>query len=89
MEPLIDEIRKTGLAVHYDYSDDLESQIVDIDADNLEKMYIPVQEIANRIIPQLDEITREDLTKIGNGKDGVVALFLLLLISYKMQGENR
>ncbi len=89
LEPLIDEIRKTGLAVHYDYSDDLESQIVDIDADNLEKMYIPVQEIANRIIPQLDEITREDLTKIGNGKDGVVALFLLLLISYKMQGENR
>lgn len=88
VEPLVDEIRKIGLEVSYDYSDDLESQIVDIDADNLEKRHIPVQEIANHIIPQLDEITREDLTEIKNGKDGVVALFLLLLISNKMQGES-
>lgn len=89
VEPLVDEIRKVGLEVSYDYSDDLESQIVDIDADNLENMYVPVQEIANHIIPQLDEITREDLTEIVNGKDGVVALFLLLLISNKMQEESR
>lgn len=86
VEPLVDEIRKVGLEISYDYSDDLESQIVDIDADNLEKMRIPVQQIADHIIPQLDEITREDLTDIINGKDGVVALFLLLLISNKMRG---
>lgn len=86
VEPLVDEMRKAGLEVSYDYSEDLERQIVDIDADDLEKMYIPVEKIAAHVIPQLDEITREDLTDIDNGKDGVVALFLLLLISNKMRG---
>ena len=85
VEPLVDEIRAVGIEINYDYSEDLKSQIVDIDADDLEKMIIPVEKIASRIVPQLDQITREDLTDVSNGKDGVVMLFLLLLMSNKMQ----
>ena len=69
----------------YDYSENLQMQIIDIDADELEKISLPVELIANNIIPQLDEITRENLTSV-NGIDGIIMLFLLLLISRKMQG---
>ena len=71
--------------VAYDYSENLQMQIIDIDADELEKISLPVELIANNIIPQLDEITRENLTSV-NGIDGIIMLFLLLLISRKMQG---
>lgn len=88
VEPLVDELIGNGLTVQYDYSDDLKSQVIDIDADDMERMHLPVEKIAERIIPQLEEITREDLNcEEINGKDGVVILFLLLMISSKMQGE--
>ena len=88
VEPLVDELRSIGLSIRYDYTEDLQRQIVDIDANDLERMKLPVEKIANSIIPQLDEITRENLDKDDpNGKDAVVILFLLLMISSKMKGE--
>ena len=88
VEPLIDELRLNGLSIRYDYTEDLQKQIVDIDANDLEQMKLPVEKIANSIIPQLDEITRENLDKdYPNGKDAVIILFLLLMISGKMKGE--
>ncbi len=86
-EPLIDEIKSIGIDVNYDYSEDCRSLLVDITSDNLEQIPVPVEKIANKVIPQLDEITREDLDTVTNGTDGVVILFLLLLISNKMQGD--
>lgn len=86
IEPLIDEMIQYGLNVSYDYSEDLKMQIVDIDAEEFEKTLLPVEKIANRIIPQLDEITRENLDGLDN-REGVLKLFLLLLVSYKMRGE--
>ena len=61
-------------------------QVIDIDAENLEKVDIPVEKIANRIIPQLEEVTREDLD-IREGKEGILTLFFLLMVSKKMEGD--
>lgn len=87
VEPLIDELVAYGIDINYDYlEEDLQMQVIDIDAEDLEKVDIPVEKIANRIIPQLEEVTREDLD-IHNGKDGILTLFLLLIISRKMEDE--
>ncbi len=86
VEPLVDELIFCGMTVAYDYSEDLQMQIVDISADDLEKVDIPLEEIADKIVPQLEEITREKLDA-DNAKDGIIVLFLLLLISCKMRGE--
>ena len=86
VEPLIIEIRKYGLHISWEYSDDLQKQTVDIEAEKLEECVLPVEEIAKRTIPHLDELTRENLDK-DNAKDGILMLFLLLIVSSKMQGE--
>lgn len=86
IESLVNELRAYGITVEYDYSEDLKNQYVILDADNLEEMSLPIESIAERVIPQLDEITRENLDENINAKDGVIILFLLLLISNKMQG---
>ena len=86
IEPLVDELKLNGILVGFDYSDDLQHQIIDIDADNLEDIKLPIEKIANRIIPQLDEITRENFEQNISGTEGIIILFLLLLISSSMQG---
>lgn len=42
-----------------------------------------MEEIAGRLIPQLEAITRERLTDTN----GIMKLFLLMVISSKMRGE--
>lgn len=86
IEPLVNELRGYGITVEYDYSEDLKNQYVTLDADNMEEISLPIEEIAERVIPQLEEITRENLNSDVNAKDGMIILFLLLLISNKMQG---
>ena len=88
VEPLSAELSAYGLEVGFDYSEDLQMQTINISADDLEAMEIPVEEIANRLIPQLEEVTQEALD-YGSAKDGIVVLFALLLISNKMLGAIR
>lgn len=75
IESLVNELRAYGITVEYDYSEDLKNQYVILDADNLEEMSLPIESIAERVIPQLDEITRENLDENINAKDGVIILF--------------
>ncbi len=88
VEPLVTELKGGGITVEYEYSDDLRNQYISLEADegNLEKMKLPLESIAERVIPQLEEITRESFGSVTNAKDGIIILFLLLLISNKMQG---
>lgn len=86
VEPLIDELQRYGLVIDYDYSDDLQKQIVNIYAENFDRVHLPIEIIAEKIIPQLESITRENLSGHINGLDGVLILFILLMISSKMQG---
>ena len=86
VEPLMNELIKYGVIIVHDYSDDLQTQTIDLTADKLERIKIPVEEIAFSMIPQLEEITRENLDG-ENGIEGILKLFMLLLISSKMMGE--
>lgn len=86
IEPIVEELARYGVHVLYDYSEDLQTQKIDLDADELENVNIPVEKVAERIIPQLEEITRESFDE-QNGLDGILKLFMLLLISNKMKGE--
>lgn len=86
VEALMNELIRCGVVIVHDYSADLQAQTIDLTADSLEKVRIPVEEIADRLIPQLEEITREKLDD-ENGIAGILKLFMLLLISSKMTGE--
>lgn len=86
VEPLVKELRTRNITVEYEYSEDLQNQFITLDAENMEAMQFPLESIAEKSIPQLEEITREDLDTDINAKDGIIILFLLLLISNKMQG---
>lgn len=86
IEPLINELRRYGIYADYDYSEDLKNQVVILDADNMQQVSLPIESIAQRVIPQLEEITRENLNSNMSAKDGIIILFLLLLISNKMRG---
>jgi len=83
IEPLLMELRSQGYDVSYDYSDDLQMQTVDIAEFVQENSHICVEEIADRIIPQLEAITKERL----DNTNGIMKLFLLTVISSKMRGE--
>lgn len=87
IEPMVNELARYGVHVVYDYSEDLQTQKIDLDADELEYVNIPVEKVAEQIIPQLEEITRESFDE-QNGLDGILKLFMLLLISSKMKGET-
>lgn len=86
IEPLVRELTRYGVDVTFDYSEDLQMQIIDLCAEKLGSIRIPVEKIADKIIPQIEEITRERLNG-KSGIDGMLELFVLLLISNKMRGE--
>jgi len=87
IEPLVKELTRYGVNVTYDYSEDLQMQVIDLSAEKLGGgMRISVEKIADKIIPQIEEITREGLGE-EKGIDGILKLFLLLLISNKMREE--
>ena len=83
VEPLLAELTGGGYEVSYDYSEDLQMQTIDIAEFEQEHPNICVEEIAGRLIPQLEAITRERLTDTN----GIMKLFLLMVISSKMRGE--
>lgn len=83
IEPLLAELTVRGYDVSYDYSDDLQVQTIDIAELEQENSNICVEEIAERIIPQLEMITKERLSD----SSGIMKLFLLMAISSKMRGE--
>lgn len=86
MEELVEELGRYGVAAVHDYSYDLGRQSVDVDAAELTAHVLPVEEIAERMIPQLEEITRENL-ETENDMDALIELVLLMCISSKMRGE--
>ena len=86
VEPLVQELEKQGINLSYEYTDNLKRQIINIEADDLEGRFFSLESIAEKVIPQLEEITRERFDNPISFKDGLIILFLLLLISNKMKG---
>lgn len=86
VEALVDELGMYGMMVSHDYSQDLRKQTIEIDAEELGRNVLAAEAIAGRIIPQLEEITKETFV-VDNDMDAVVVLMLFLCISSKMRGE--
>jgi uridine kinase len=85
IEKLAGCLERNGIYTEYDYSDDLRYQTINLEAKDLERMSLPVEKIAEQVIPQLEEITREEFSADLNAKEGIIILFLLLVISNKMK----
>lgn len=84
MEPLLTELIGRGYHLSYDYSEDLQMQTIDIEEFEQETSGICVEEIAERLVPQLEMITKEKLDDVN----GIMKLFLLMVISSKIRGET-
>ena len=87
IEPLVDELKNCGIRVSCDYTEDLTMQTVDIAAEDIRGVAIDVKRLASRLIPQVDELTTE-LNTDGEGLTAILQLFLLLIISDKMQNAD-
>ena len=88
LEGMIQEVEAQGISVRYDYDEDLERQTVWFEGDRMEERDFPVSEIAERIIPQVDEIARLPLAPTDS-LHGILELTLLLLICFKMSGGQK
>ena len=86
LEPLLLELERWEITADYDFSRDLEHQVVEFDGEMLKGKEIPFEEIAEQVIPQLDEVTKQKLTGLTE-MEGILALFVLTLISKIMQEE--
>lgn len=86
LEPIIEQLSQYGVEAMYDYSNDLKNQIVTFTGASVKNADIPFERIMKAGIPQIEEITREHFSFESNIQ-GIIAIFVLELISYKMKGE--
>ena len=84
LEALIQEIEAYGVTVHYDYDENLERQTIRFEGENLCDEQFPMSDIAEKLIPQADEIAILPLAKTDT-LHGILELIILILISHKMQ----
>jgi len=87
LEEFIQVAESYGIHVKYDYDDGLERQIVVFTGEKLNVLSMPVEEIAERMIPQIDEIISLSFGAKDN-LEGIVELILLFVMSRKMRGIN-
>ena len=86
LESFIFELRKKDISVKHDYEEDLTKQIIIFNGDNLNKKKIDFSIIAEKVIPNLDEILNKDLSYINN-LNGIIEMIILISISHKMREE--
>lgn len=86
LESFIFEIRKKDISVKHEYEQDLTKQIIIFSGDDLNNKKIDFSIIAEKIIPNLDEILNKDLSYINN-LNGIIEMIILISISYKMREE--
>jgi phosphoribulokinase len=84
-EPLILTLSNYGVHVEYDYSDDLTRQTLHFKDIETYDRPVPYYQIAQEIIPKLDEITLIHFDD-SNPLYGVVKLLIVFLISHQLEG---
>lgn len=84
LEALIQEVEAYGVKVRYDYDENLERQTIRFEGENLCNEQFPMSDIAEKLIPQADEIAILPLAKTDT-LHGILELIILILISHKMQ----
>lgn len=84
LEPLIQKVKNQGIRVEYDYDEDLKTQSVIFEGQDLEACTLPVSAIAKEVVPHLDEIINHPLEAI-NDLHGILEILLLLLVEEKLR----
>ena len=84
LEDLILELQKNRIYPRQDYEEDLTKQTVIFHGEELNQKSINFSAIAEKIIPNLDEILNKDLS-YENNLNGIIEVIILVLISYKMR----
>lgn len=87
LDNFIFELRQEDIIVNHDYKEDLTKQVVVFSGESLSKKRINFSDIAERIIPNLDEILNKDLSYINN-LNGIIEMIILISISHKMREEG-
>lgn len=86
LESIILDLREEGVVITQDYEEDLNKQTVLVDGSSIHNETIQLNDIAQRSIPQLTELTTQNLEM--NDMRGIVALFILASMSSKLRGET-
>ena len=84
LEDFILELKKNEVYSKQDYKEDLTKQTIIFDGEELNQKLIDFNNIAEKIIPNLDEILNKDLSYVNN-LNGIIEIIILVLISYKMR----
>lgn len=84
MEPMLTTMNEYGLQPEHEFSSNLNRQVILFRGQELDNGKIDFGIVMPRVIPHLEELSQEDFSRIDN-REGVVAMMILLVISYKMQ----
>lgn len=87
LEDFRTELERRGVEINYDYNDDLTKQIITFFGTELNNKKINFGEIAEKIIPNLDEILEQNLSYTNN-INGIIETVILISISHKMREED-
>lgn len=88
LETMIQELETLGVSVRYDYDEELQNQTVYFEGDKMTDSSFPLTDIAEKIIPQVDDIAILPLASTDYFH-GVLELVILMLISHKMRNAGR
>lgn len=87
LEILIQRIQGCGIQVRNYYNSDLRMQSVVFKGSGGEGATLPIAEIAEEVVPHLDELINHPL-KSDNGLKGILEIVVLLLIGRKLRGDD-
>ena len=85
-EPLVMELSKYGIPVHYEFNDEMRSQTLVCDGVNLEQSTIPVMQAMKNVVPRLEYFLKEPV-RTKNDMWSVIGIVMLVLIDDAMN-EN-
>lgn len=85
IEKLLDVFRREDIKFEYRTTDDLKKQTVVFCSNGISSVKIDFDNLASSIIPQYEDMFTYD-SKWSSGIEGIVQLFLLVVITEKMKG---
>lgn len=86
VEAIIDHFRACGIHPAYAISEETERQVIEFDGREMENNEVDFRSIAEKVIPQFFDLFTYE-SRWGTDVEGVIQLFLLVMISNKMEGK--
>lgn len=87
LEPIINYCNKYGVHPEHKIQDDMQRQEIVFDGKELNVCNIDFEEIARGVIPQYEDLFTYEIAW-GENVEGIIQLFMLIMISFKMRGTQ-